>query len=50
MLLLLFGQPRPTPEPDQGGSARPKMRYERQQLLPLEDELEEIALALLLLV
>ena len=50
MLLLLFAQPKPTPEPEQGGSSRPRMRYERKQLPALEDELEEIALALLLLI
>lgn len=40
------GQP---PQPTGGGAARPRMRYERQPLPTIEDELEEIALALLLL-
>lgn len=40
----------PTPAPEQGGAARPRMRYERIELPSIEDELEEIALALLLLV
>ena len=38
------------PQPTGGGAARPRMRYERQPLPALEDELEEIALALLLLI
>lgn len=49
MLLLLFAQLEPIPEPEQGGSSRPRMRYERQPLPTIEDELEEIALALLML-
>lgn len=38
-----------TPAPTGGGAARPRMRYERQPLPTIEDELEEIAMALLLL-
>lgn len=37
------------PQPTGGGAARPRMRYERQPLPTIEDELEEIALALLML-
>lgn len=45
-----FGDAGQPPQPTGGGAARPRMRYERQPLPTLDDELEEIALALLLLV